>query len=88
MPVVLVDKLRCKKDGKKYHLFGRYRAIPRVIEISRQASPVMQWQTLFHEWTHVVLGDAGLHNLFTEDQQEIICDLIATARVVEFLRHI
>jgi hypothetical protein len=48
----------------------------------------MQWQTLFHEMVHVVLSDAGLHNAFTEDQQEIICDVIATARVAEMLAHL
>lgn len=88
VPVIIAKKLRYKKDGKKHHLFGRYRPIPRVIEISARATPVMQWQTLFHEWVHVVLGDAGLHNVFPEEQQEVICDLIATARVAEMLAHL
>ena len=86
--VIIVKKLHYKRDGKKHQLFGRYRPIPRVIEISARATPVMQWQTLHHEWVHVVLGDAGLHNVFPEEQQEVICDLIATARVAEMLAHL
>ena len=88
VPVVVVPKLAVKKDGKKYALFGRYRAISRVIEISAKSAPIMQWQTLFHEWVHVVLGDAGLHNTFTEEQQETIADVIATARAAELLDHL
>ena len=86
VPVVIVPKLRAKrKEGGKVQLFGRYRALARTIEISAEATPVMQWQTLFHELAHAVLSDAGLHNAFTDEQQEIICDVVATARVAEIL---
>ena len=88
VPVRVVKKLRYKKDGKKQRLFGRYCAIERVIEISAEAVPVMQWQTLFHEMVHVALGDVGLNNVISDEQVEVICDTLATARVVEMLAHL
>ncbi len=86
IPVVIVPRLKAKrKEGGKVRLFGRYRALARQIEISAEATPVMQWQTLYHEWIHAVLADAGLHNAFSEEHQEVIADVIATARVAEIL---
>lgn len=81
VPVTLVDRIEPEK-GEEY-IFGRYSTSRRVIEISRESSHVMQWQTLFHEWAHVVMIDAGLHHGMTEALQEQMCDAFGTARVVE-----
>ena len=88
VPVNVVKKLHYRKDGKKQEMFGRFRAMSRTIEINEDIAPVMRWQTFFHEWMHVVMTDAGLHNVFTPEQQETICDAVATARVAELLAHL
>lgn len=86
--VVVSRKIKARINKKKRRLFGRYRSVERVIEISAEASPIGQWQALFHEWVHVVMSDVGLHNAFTDEQQEVIADVIATARAAELLAHL
>lgn len=81
VPVFLKKKIKRGKDGR--FVFGKYNTATREIHISRQLSHLMQWQTLFHEWAHMVMCDAGLHNLLTSDQQEVICDAFGTARIAE-----
>lgn len=82
IPVEMVDK---KRKKNKDTTLGRYHMPDRRIEIDTKSAPIVQWQTLFHEWAHMVLCDAGLHNAFTPEQQEVICDAIGTARAVELL---
>lgn len=81
VPVKLVDRLG-KKGNEN---MGSYSARKREIKISRRASRLVQWQTLYHEWMHMVLIDVGLHNVLGDEQQEVLCDTIATARMVELL---
>jgi Zn-dependent peptidase ImmA (M78 family) len=77
-------KVRLVKRAGKDNL-GRYDMATRVIEVISGASRVMQWQTLYHELAHAILSDAGLHNAFTHEQQEVLCDVFATARVAELM---
>ena len=83
VPVIRHRKLKDKGPNKAAYLFGRYSLSQREIHINEQSTHVMQWQTLFHEWAHMVMVDAGLHNALTNEQQETLCDAFATARVVE-----
>jgi hypothetical protein len=83
VPVVLCPKIKRGKD--KRFVFGKYNTAGREIHISQKASHVMQWQTLFHEWAHMVLHDAGLNNLLTSDQEEVFCEALGTARTHELM---
>ena len=84
VPVTLHEKLRTKgKKKRRRPIFGKYNFFQREIHISREATPIMQWQTLFHEWAHMVMIDAGVHNTLSNETQELLCDTFATARVVE-----
>lgn len=66
-------------------VMGKYSLTKREIKISKKGSPLVRWHVLYHEQAHVTLCDAGLHNVLGEEQQEVICDVFATARVVEML---
>ncbi len=83
VPVILVERFEGAKKNER--LFGRYVPIQRIIEINAAAPRNVQWQTLWHEWIHVVFWDAGLHNAFSQEQQECVADVIGTARVAELL---
>lgn len=74
-----------KRKKKKPETMGRYYMQSRHIEVDRSLSPVVQLQTFRHEWVHMVLIDAGLHNAFSPEQQETICDVIGTAMAAEIL---
>lgn len=81
-PVAVHIVKRCGKKTTE-SLMGRYGMAKRVIEVSSRSTPIAQWQTLFHEQVHMAMFDAGLHNAFSPEQQEVICDTIGTARAVE-----
>ena len=68
---------------EKHDAWGTWEAHTRTVEIDGGASLQHQWKTLFHEMAHAALDDAGACHLFTEKQQETICDAIATARMRE-----
>lgn len=85
VPVKIVKRFRKRRrkgKGKKFTM-GRYSLTRRVIEVSAKSALAVQWQTLYHEWTHMVLCDAGLHNVLGDEQQEVLCDTFGTARVLE-----
>jgi hypothetical protein len=63
--------------------FGDYDPKTRRIRVLASLDPWAQWQTLRHEWAHMVIFDAGFHNAFNEDQIEALCDLFGTALVGE-----
>jgi len=82
---VEVRMVEGKKKKKKPDTMGRYFMQSRHIEVDPSLAPAVQLQTFRHEWIHMVLIDAGLHNAFTAEQQELICDVIATAMAAEIL---
>ena len=63
--------------------FGTYDPKRRIIHVLASLEPWAQWQTLRHEWVHMVIFDAGFHNAFTAEQIEGLCDVIGTALVAE-----
>jgi hypothetical protein len=69
VPVILVAGL-AGEDGKA--LCGQFDWGPRVIRIADNLSPITAWQTLAHEWLHVVFYDAGLH--IGNKTEERVCD--------------
>jgi hypothetical protein len=81
VPVEVVPKL--KVNGEE--AFGHFSSWNRLIRVNPGPDPIMRHQTLYHEWMHMVLFDAGLQNLFTKEQQEMLCDAVGTARAVEAL---
>ena len=62
---------------------GEYDDWIRCIRIDGTLELPMQWATLFHELAHTAMMDAGLHHLFSDPQQEALCDALATARLRE-----
>lgn len=80
VPIKIVDGL---KDDDGDTAWGLWQLKPRRIELEKSAPLALQWTTLYHEIVHAALDDSGLGNLFTDQQQEAICDAIATARMRE-----
>lgn len=83
--VQLVDRIKplAKDAPDDVNDFGQYDPNTRTISICKSLHPWAQWQTLHHEWVHMVFFDAGYHNAFEPNQIEGICDLIGTARAAE-----
>lgn len=81
IPVQLVEDLKDVQTGEP--LFGYWDAYKRVIYVRAGMHPAASWQTLWHERTHADLGDCGVK--LTTQQEEIICEAIARARVAEML---
>lgn len=75
--VRVVPKLKLK--GVK--VAGLWYAYRRLIEVSAALPVREQWHTLYHELTHAMLDDSGLHNTLSKESQEVLCDLTATARL-------
>lgn len=63
--------------------WGTWEAHTRTIKIDANAPVPHQWWTLFHELTHVALDDAGVSQTLSEEQQQMLCDAMATARMRE-----
>lgn len=80
MPVKMVVGL---KDDDGDTAWGLWKLETRVIELEQNAPRALQWTTLYHELVHAALDDSGLGNLFTDAQQEAICDAMASARMRE-----
>ncbi len=78
IPVLLVVDL---KDADGADVFGLWDGFERVIRIRKNMSPLNRWLTLVHERTHAELSEIGI--ALSTDQEEAICNAIATARVQE-----
>lgn len=65
-------------DGKPY--LGQYESASRRITVS-QANMTREtaWQTLYHEWFHVVTIDSGLDHTIGEQTMESLCDCFGAA---------
>lgn len=75
--VRVVPKLKLK--GVK--VAGLWYSYARKIEIAGFLPIREQRHTLYHELVHAALDDSGLHNTLTKESQEVLCDLLATARL-------
>jgi hypothetical protein len=85
VPVELVEHLHpLSKDAPPdVDDFGAFDPKRRVIQVLADLEPWAQWQALRHEWVHMVIYDAGLHNAYGGDQIEAFCDVIGTAMAAE-----
>lgn len=64
---------------------GTYDPKTRIIKINASLSPKVQWQTLYHEWMHMVLFDSGCYQNLSAKAQELLCDSVGQARAFEQL---
>jgi|GEM_PF-2479860 len=66
---------------------GLYQPTKRRIDIAGKVPPALRFHTLFHEFAHAWMIDAGIQNLLhgdaaqVERTQEVICDTLATVMV-------
>ena len=79
--VRVVSRKLLPKDGR----LGDYCPKQREIRLDESISLRTQWQILYHEWTHMVLYDSGLHEVVPEENHEAICEVFGTARAFEAL---
>lgn len=82
--IVLADDL----DGKNpkpddVDTMGQYDQLARLISIRRKMSRRQQWHTLFHEFTHLWLGESGLTNGLSHELEEAVCDAVSTGLMRE-----
>lgn len=75
--VKLVSKLKYK--GTK--VAGLWHSYARLIEVSDSLPLREQRHTYYHELVHAALDDSGLQHTLTKESQEVLCDLLATARL-------
>lgn len=83
--VQIVEDLRDPDDATS-RLFGYWNAFARVISVRADMHPTAAWLTLLHEQAHADLSEIGVK--LTEDQEEAVCNAIASARVAEMLAHL
>lgn len=85
VPVQIVKHIKPMSEDapKDIDDFGAFDPKRRVIEVLEDLDSWQRWQAFRHEWTHMVLYDAGLHNLYNDERQEILCDAIGTALAAE-----
>ena len=80
--VRVIDDLRDPADATE-RLFGYWDAFARVISVRAGMHPTAMWLTLLHEATHADLSEIGVK--LTEDQEEAVCERIASARLAAML---
>ena len=82
LTVELVEDLRDPENSAD-RLFGYWNAFTRTISVRAGMHPTTAWLTLIHEQTHADLGEIGVK--LSEEQEEAVCNAIASARVAEML---
>lgn len=83
--VQVVEDLRDPEEPKE-RLFGYWDPFARIISVRSGMHPTAMWLTLTHEQTHADLSDIGVK--LSEEQEESVCNAIASARVAEMLAHL
>lgn len=73
MPIVRISDEAAAEDEK----FGEWYPTTRHIDLGHFA-PHVEWATLWHEAAHSALFDCGANNLITDQQCEVICDVLGT----------
>jgi hypothetical protein len=81
VPIVLCDLAGDAEAGEG--TFGLWSAVRRDIKIRADLTVIAALHTFYHEQTHCWLWDAGVR--LSDEQEEAVCDAIATARVAEQL---
>jgi len=74
-------KVEQVKKVDKEDSLGEYNIDLRVIRVKKGLEKIQKHQTVWHEWVHVVLTDAGVADVLEHSQEEAVCNAIATALV-------
>lgn len=80
---IKVKLVKRSQDEDGDDAWGTWEPSTRTIEIERGAPLEHQYRTLYHEWMHSVLADAGIVNMLSGEAQEMLCDAVGAARVQE-----
>lgn len=81
IPVQLVEELSDPQTGEP--LFGWWDSFARVIRVRAGLHPAAGWSTLYHEQAHAWIADVGVK--LSTNQEECVCNAIASARLAELL---
>lgn len=79
-------EVRETSDGLDDDL-GEWDAEQRIVRVRPGIHPKTSQHTLYHEWVHLLLWDAGLTVHFPPNLEELVCDTIATALVATSHKH-
>lgn len=60
--------------------YGRCEWLTRTITVDPALEPTAAWLTLWHEWVHAVIADAGIKGL-SAAKEEALCDALAVAQL-------
>jgi hypothetical protein len=80
---VVITRFPAPTDKDEDGDYGMWSELTREIRINAAHPRWQQWQSLFHEQTHVALSDSGIDELLTHEMLEGICDAVATQRFRE-----
>ena len=83
-PVVVRRRKGLLTEDKR-DAWGLWDAEHRTIWIAPRLPREMQWRVYYHELAHATLSDSGLENVLLADAVEMLCDAVASARMVERL---
>ncbi len=80
---VVVGKFPAPTENDEDGDYGVWSELTREIKINAAHPLWQQWQSYFHEATHVALSDSGIDELLTTEMLEAVCDAVATQRFRE-----
>jgi hypothetical protein len=81
---VRIQRVPGLKDSNDKDCLGLWSPKERLVKIEAELALTAAWHTLWHEWVHVVMWDAGLVGLRNVDEERI-ADVVASARVYEMV---
>lgn len=80
---VKVERVAKIPGVKTDNAYGEYSWSAQRIRVLRELKGWAAVQVYRHEWTHMVLGEAGLEGSISDELEEVICDAVANALVRE-----
>lgn len=80
---VRVERVAKIPGVKMESAYGDYSWSKQRIRILRELQGLVAVQAYRHEWTHMILADAGLTGLISDELEEVICDAVANGLIRE-----
>lgn len=80
---VSLEYVKELRDKNGVSCLGIWCSDERHVRLEAEMSAMTTWHTFWHEWVHIALWDGGVK--LRKDDEERVCDAIATARVREML---
>lgn len=80
----VLDAIRVRLETGRmteHNEYGRWEWATRTVTLDASLTGRALWQVFYHELVHAALSDCGVQ--LTKEQEEAVCDAIATARVRE-----